>query len=77
MIGANVGWAAKALLILVEVYRYTLAPFLGGHCRFEPSCSRFAEEAIKRHGAVRGGQLTLSRLLRCHPFHRGGFDPVP
>ena len=77
MIGANVGRATKALLVLIEVYRYTLAPFLGGHCRFEPSCSRYAEEAIERHGAARGIRLTFSRLLRCHPFHRGGFDPVP
>ncbi|HKZ33153.1 MAG TPA: membrane protein insertion efficiency factor YidD [Vicinamibacteria bacterium] len=54
-----------------------LSPLLGGHCRFWPSCSAYAEEAIRRHGARRGAALALARLLRCQPFHRGGIDPVP
>jgi putative membrane protein insertion efficiency factor len=55
----------------------TLSPLLGGHCRFVPSCSLYAEEALLRHGAVRGTGLAARRLLRCHPFHPGGADPVP
>jgi hypothetical protein len=54
-----------------------LSPLVGGHCRFWPSCSVYAEEAIRRHGARRGGAFALARLLRCQPFHRGGIDPVP
>lgn len=68
---------ARALLLLIEVYRVTLAPLIGGFCRYMPSCSAYAEEAIRRHGAVRGARLAAGRLLRCHPFHPGGFDPVP
>jgi putative membrane protein insertion efficiency factor len=68
---------ARALLLLIEVYRVTLAPLIGGFCRFVPSCSVYAEEAIRRHGAGTGSWLAARRVLRCHPFHRGGFDPVP
>jgi putative membrane protein insertion efficiency factor len=68
---------ARALLLLIEAYRVALSPLLGGFCRFEPSCSRYAQEAVERHGALRGARLTVGRLLRCHPFRRGGFDPVP
>ena len=71
------GVAARLLLLLVEAYRVTLSPLLGGFCRYEPSCSRYAEEALLRHGALGGGRLALKRLLRCHPFCPGGFDPVP
>jgi len=71
------GVGARGLLLLVEVYRVTLAPLLGGYCRYVPSCSVYAEEAIRRHGAVVGARLGLARLLRCHPFRPGGFDPVP
>jgi uncharacterized protein len=71
------GVAAQALLLLIEVYRVTLAPLIGGFCRYVPSCSVYAQEAIRRHGAGQGSRLAVSRLLRCHPFHRGGFDPVP
>jgi uncharacterized protein len=65
------------LLVLIRVYRWTLSPLLGPSCRFEPSCSVYAEEAIRHHGAARGGWLMIRRLARCHPFCRGGIDPVP
>jgi len=71
------GWPVLALLLLVEGYRVALSPLLGGHCRFWPSCSAYAEEALRRHGAGRGTVLAARRLLRCHPFHAGGIDPVP
>ena len=69
--------AAQVLLLLVEAYRVALSPLLGGHCRYWPSCSAYAEEAIRRHGARRGAALAVRRVLRCHPFRAGGFDPVP
>lgn len=68
---------ARLLLMLVEAYRVTLSPLLGGFCRYQPSCSVYAQEAIARHGAGRGAILAGRRLLRCHPFHSGGYDPVP
>ena len=71
------GVPARALLLLIEIYRVTLAPLIGGYCRYQPTCSAYAEEAIRRHGAGAGARLALGRLLRCHPFHHGGFDPVP
>jgi putative membrane protein insertion efficiency factor len=62
---------------LIRLYQLTLSPYLGRSCRFYPSCSNYALEAIELHGAWRGGWLTLRRLSRCHPFHPGGFDPPP
>lgn len=67
----------KILIILIRVYRYAISPFLGNHCRFYPSCSSYAETALRRHGFFKGSWLTLRRLARCHPFHPGGVDPVP
>ena len=61
----------------IVVYRYTLAWFLGGHCRFTPTCSEYGLEAIRVHGAIKGWYLIMRRLLRCQPFCRGGYDPVP
>jgi hypothetical protein len=63
--------------LLIRLYQLTLSPWLGGSCRFYPTCSNYALEAIELHGAWRGGWLTLRRLARCHPFHPGGFDPPP
>ena len=68
---------ASGLLLLIDAYRVTLAPLIGGFCRYEPSCSRYAEEAVRRHGAGRGSMLAARRLLRCHPLRAGGYDPVP
>jgi putative membrane protein insertion efficiency factor len=65
------------LVFLVEVYQYTLSPFLGPSCRFYPSCSEYARQAIKRHGPLSGLILAVKRISRCHPFHPGGVDPVP
>lgn len=65
------------LLVLVRAYQYVLRPLLGAHCRFYPSCSEYACEAIERHGAVRGSWLATRRIARCHPYHPGGYDPVP
>jgi putative membrane protein insertion efficiency factor len=68
---------SRLLSFLVTGYRYSLSPMLGMHCRFHPSCSAYALEALKRHGAVRGGWFALRRIARCHPWHPGGHDPVP
>jgi putative membrane protein insertion efficiency factor len=65
------------LLALLRVYRVALSPALGPACRFEPTCSAYAEEAIRRFGVARGCLLALRRILRCHPFAAGGLDPVP
>ena len=65
------------LIFLVRVYRAAIAAVLPRACRFEPSCSAYAEEALHRHGALSGLGLILRRILRCHPFHPGGYDPVP
>ena len=67
----------KILTAVIQAYRYLVSPLLGNHCRFYPSCSQYALEAIEKHGALKGSGLTLSRLSRCHPFHPGGCDPVP
>lgn len=64
-------------LLLIRVYQAAIAPLLGRHCRFLPSCSQYTYEAVLRYGVLRGSWLGLRRLLRCHPFHAGGLDPVP
>ncbi|HYT67133.1 MAG TPA: membrane protein insertion efficiency factor YidD [Vicinamibacterales bacterium] len=68
---------AKLLIALIRVYQFTLSPFLGGSCRFLPTCSSYAIEALRTHGAIRGSALALRRLSACHPLGRSGFDPVP
>ncbi len=69
--------AARCVLWLLAAYKRWLSPLLPPACRFQPTCSVYAAEAVARYGVMRGGWLGLRRLLRCHPFHRGGVDPVP
>jgi putative membrane protein insertion efficiency factor len=66
-----------ALLFLLRAYKFGISPFLGQNCRFYPSCSVYAAQAISEHGAMKGGILAARRLGRCHPWHPGGCDPVP
>lgn len=61
----------------IQLYQIALSPFLPTSCRYHPSCSQYALDAIIRYGVLRGGWIGVKRLLRCHPFHKGGFDPVP
>ena len=65
------------VLLLIKLYRYVISPLLGPACRFEPTCSEYAYQAFSLHGFLRGSLLTIKRLLRCHPFNPGGYDPVP
>lgn len=68
----------KALLLsMLRGYQYAISPLLGANCRFYPTCSDYARDAIDRHGALKGTWLSLRRIARCHPYHPGGFDPVP
>ncbi|MFO1351216.1 MAG: membrane protein insertion efficiency factor YidD [Gammaproteobacteria bacterium] len=67
----------RILIVLIKIYRLLLSPWLGSHCRFFPSCSQYAIEAIETHGAGRGLELAIRRLLRCHPWCPGGVDLVP
>ncbi|MBA3497270.1 MAG: membrane protein insertion efficiency factor YidD [Gemmatimonadota bacterium] len=71
------GFPRLLLATLIRGYQRFLSPGLPPSCRFHPSCSQYALEAVTRHGAARGSWLAARRLVRCHPFHRGGFDPVP
>ncbi|NIC42877.1 membrane protein insertion efficiency factor YidD [Aquabacterium sp. A08] len=70
-------WPRRLLVLLVQGYRLLLSPWLGSSCRFAPSCSAYALDALNRHGALGGSYLTLRRLGRCHPWCAGGCDPVP
>lgn len=67
----------KSLIFLLQAYRYFISPLRGNDCRFYPSCSKYAQIAIKRYGAYKGSYLTVRRLFCCHPWHTGGYDPVP
>jgi putative membrane protein insertion efficiency factor len=73
----RVSLPARPFIGLVRVYQAVGRPFFGGHCRFHPTCSDYAVEALQRHGALRGSYLAVRRLLRCHPLGGAGYDPVP
>lgn len=68
---------SRVLIFLIRMYQHSLGLYVGGHCRFHPSCSEYAIEALRTHGALRGGWLALKRIGRCHPWGRYGADPVP
>lgn len=68
---------ARLFIALVRMYQYIVSPLLPGSCRFTPSCSEYGVLALRKHGAWRGGWLTLKRFLSCHPWGRHGYDPVP
>lgn len=68
---------ARALILMIRGYQVAFSPLLPSACRYTPSCSRYAVEAIERYGALRGSWMGARRILRCHPFHAGGYDPVP
>ncbi|NRB10211.1 MAG: membrane protein insertion efficiency factor YidD [Rickettsiaceae bacterium] len=66
----------KFILFLIKIYQYFLSPWVGQHCRFTPSCSNYAKEAVTKYGAIKGSWLTIKRIVRCQPFANGGYDPV-
>ena len=68
---------SRLIVALIQAYRYALSPLVGPSCRFHPSCSQYALEAVLRHGSLRGVWLAFKRVLRCNPWHCGGHDPVP
>jgi putative membrane protein insertion efficiency factor len=70
-------WPRALVAAPIRAYRFFLSPWLGSACRFEPTCSRYALDALETHGALTGSYLAASRLIRCHPWCDGGFDPVP
>ncbi|RLQ22052.1 membrane protein insertion efficiency factor YidD [Seongchinamella sediminis] len=67
----------RFLITLISCYKVLLSPFLGNNCRFHPSCSSYAQQAIAEHGVLKGSWLAIRRLSKCHPWHEGGIDPVP
>ena len=77
LIGEALALIEKALALAIRIYRGLISPFLGNNCRFYPSCSCYAETAIKNHGAIVGSWMAMRRLARCHPWHPGGIDLVP
>ncbi len=67
----------KLVIIFIKFYQYSISPLLGRNCRYYPTCSAYAVEAVEKYGSLKGTALAIKRILRCHPFHAGGFDPVP
>ena len=74
VLGRLLAWP---LLLLVQIYRHTVSPLLGANCRYQPTCSEYAIEALRLHGAFRGTALAARRIARCHPWGKSGYDPVP
>ena len=70
-------WLTLPFELLIRLYQITLSPFIGGQCRYYPTCSHYGLEAYRQHGVLQGTVMTARRVLRCHPFSRGGYDPVP
>lgn len=68
---------SKLFILIIRFYQKEISPLKGPTCRFYPTCSAYAIEAIKKYGAIKGGFLAIKRILRCHPFSKGGYDPVP
>ncbi|MGB3726905.1 MAG: membrane protein insertion efficiency factor YidD [Glaciecola sp.] len=68
---------ALPLLLIIRIYQICISPFLGQNCRFHPTCSCYAHQAITKHGAIKGGYLSVKRIVKCNPMHPGGIDPVP
>ncbi|MEW6411140.1 MAG: membrane protein insertion efficiency factor YidD [Candidatus Zixiibacteriota bacterium] len=64
------------MIFAIYIYRYTLSPVIGNSCRFYPTCSHYAEDALRKYGPFKGVMMSARRLLRCHPWHEGGYDPV-
>lgn len=75
--GLFAAWLSSLFLALIALYQKAISPLLGANCRFHPGCSSYAAEAIERHGPFRGLALALGRVVRCHPWNEGGYDPVP
>ena len=67
----------RPVAMLIRFYQYAISPFLGRSCRYHPSCSEYAVEAVEKYGALKGSWLAIKRVGRCHPWHPGGYDPVP
>jgi len=67
----------KLFLLLIRFYQVAISPYKIPCCRFTPTCSQYTYEAVKKHGALKGGYLGIKRILKCHPLHKGGYDPVP
>ncbi|MBR6815882.1 MAG: membrane protein insertion efficiency factor YidD [Clostridia bacterium] len=67
----------RIILFLIRVYREGISPYFPGKCRYTPTCSQYAYEAVSKYGALKGSWLAIKRICRCHPFHKGGYDPVP
>ncbi|MEM6511803.1 MAG: membrane protein insertion efficiency factor YidD [Pseudomonadota bacterium] len=77
MAGAASRWLAKPVVALVRLYQFAISPWLGGNCRFQPTCSQYTIEALQTHGIFRGSWLSAKRIGRCHPWGGSGYDPVP
>ncbi|MFH1373842.1 MAG: membrane protein insertion efficiency factor YidD [bacterium] len=75
--GSRTPLLAYPLIFVIYLYRFTLGPLLSGNCRYDPTCSEYAEQALRRYGAWRGSIMAVRRVLRCHPWHAGGYNPVP